>query len=175
MHPLECQPGEIRPAASRYDHRRPRLLGRRDEGRRGTGAGPEESDRKMPRLLVPRDEPHRRHQPIGKQADVEDVGPVDFLLRREQVEQKCADPCFMEYRRDEYVPRTEAARAAAVREKNEADARFGQRETPRQSDRRSVEIRGGNGDIEGRSRILCSSASSRTASSIGMSSKEVWA
>ena len=107
----------------------------------------------MPRLLVIRDESHRRKQPVGQQSDVKHVGPVGLLLRRQQVEQQSADPSIVELGGDERVAWAEAARAAAVREEHESAGRFGQGQSAGQADRLPGDIGGGDGDVECRDRM----------------------
>ena len=69
------------------------------------------------------DEIHHAHEPPGEQVDVEAKTPRELidgvLLRRQQVEEQGGLPRFLERLGDEPIAGTEAAAAAAVREKDD--------------------------------------------------------
>jgi hypothetical protein len=108
------------------------VLGRRAERRRGPGARAEVAERQRCRARLVAEPARRQRQPLREQRDVEAklAGfQVDLLLcRRQEVEQERADPAVDQRPRDELVARALPARAAAVREDDDAKCSFRQRE-----------------------------------------------
>ena len=91
-------------------------LGRRQQRRRGAGAGAEVADGGPRRARLGAQPSGHLDQAAGEQADVEHVGPVPFLLGGEQVEQQRAQAGILQNAGDMLVARAVPAAAAAVDE-----------------------------------------------------------
>jgi hypothetical protein len=75
-------------------------LGRRPQRRRGAGAGAEVADGGLGRARLGAQPSGDPGQAAGEQADVEHVGPVEFLLGGEQVEQERAQAGVVQHAGD---------------------------------------------------------------------------
>jgi membrane protein YqaA with SNARE-associated domain len=116
-HMMDGVAGEIRAPAARNDGCNIRIgVGGRDHRGAGARAGAEIADPQSARSLVLA-RPLRRHiEPGCEQIDVEHVGAILLLLRRQQVDEKRAESCPLQFARDEIVAWAKASAAAAVRE-----------------------------------------------------------
>src|SRR5690606_32775680 len=94
---LERRVGQVRPPAARYHGAD--LVAERRGGNEGGGsarAGAEQSDlqpRRLRRIGYPG---QGRDQAVGKQGDVEDIGAIRLLVRRQEVEQQGGDSAAIE-------------------------------------------------------------------------------
>jgi hypothetical protein len=62
-------------------------LGGGHKGCRCPGAGAEQAERKIPHNRLPSEPAHDVNEPLCQKRNVEDVGPIAFLIHGQQVEQ----------------------------------------------------------------------------------------
>jgi len=67
----------------------------------------------MPPVLMV-EKPDGLEQSLRQQLDIEDIRPIGFLSRRQQVEKKSPDAPLVQRVGDGLVARTETARAASI-------------------------------------------------------------
>lgn len=89
-----------------------------DQRGAGTGACTEIAGLQIPKPLVPQKLIRRPEEPVGQKFDIEHLAAVLSFGRRQQVEQKGAEPDLAQSFGHEIVARAETAAAAAVREKH---------------------------------------------------------
>ena len=97
----------------------PAELRGRDKSRSAAGARAEQSERHLMGCRIPIEPANGVDHAARKQRNVEDVRAVALFFRREEIEQQSRHAAFVERFADNLVARTEAARAASVREGDE--------------------------------------------------------
>jgi hypothetical protein len=98
------------------------------QGRGGAGAGAEVAEGKLAGLGMVAKPASRRRQPPAQKRDVEHVGAVELLLGGEQVEQQRRESVVVELLGDLAVAGAQAARSAAVGERDDSARVLGDRQ-----------------------------------------------
>ena len=113
-------PGQVRPAAPRNDRGDPGIVRRGAKCRAAPGAGPEIAGLQVHGFRQVQGPVDRQLQPRGEQADIENVAPVQFLVRRKQVQQQGRQSRLAQSRGNVVVARAQPAAAAAMGEYDNA-------------------------------------------------------